>query len=48
MVEQRAGLPFPQIDQPTTTNEIEKDETCEAIVTGWANRRAGLLGETSH
>jgi antirestriction protein ArdC len=39
-VEQCDGLPLPQIDQPATTNEIETDETCEAILTGWTNRPA--------
>jgi antirestriction protein ArdC len=39
-VEQCDGLTLPQIDQPATTNEIETDETCEAIVTGWASRPA--------
>jgi antirestriction protein ArdC len=39
-VEQCDGLTLPQIDQPATNNEIETDETCEAIVTGWANRPA--------
>jgi antirestriction protein ArdC len=45
-VEQCDGLNLPQIDQPATTTEIETDETCEAIVTGWANRPAlHLTGE---
>jgi antirestriction protein ArdC len=39
-VEQCDGLTLPQIDQPGTTNEIETDETCEAIVTEWVNRPA--------
>ena len=39
-VEQCDGLTLPQIDQPATTNEIETDETCEAILTGWVNRPA--------
>ena len=34
-VEQCDGLTLPQIEQPTQPNEIETDETCEAIVTGW-------------
>jgi antirestriction protein ArdC len=37
-VEQCDGLTLPEIDLPTTSIEIETDETCEAIVTGWANR----------
>jgi antirestriction protein ArdC len=37
-VEQCDGLTLPQIDPPETTNDIETDEACEAIVTGWANR----------
>jgi antirestriction protein ArdC len=45
-VEQCDGLTLPQIDQPTTSTQIETDETCEAIVTGWANRPAlHLTGE---
>jgi len=45
-VEQCDGLNLPQIDQPTTSTQIETDETCEAIVTGWANRPAlHLTGE---
>jgi antirestriction protein ArdC len=44
--EQCDGLTLPQIDQLTTSTEIESDETCEAIVTGWANRPAlHLTGE---
>ena len=39
-VEQCDGLTLPQIDQPATADEIETDETCEAIVTGWTNRPA--------
>jgi antirestriction protein ArdC len=37
-VEQCDGLTLPQIEQPTTAPEIDADETCEAIVTGWENR----------
>ena len=37
-VEQCDGLTLPRIDQPATTNDIETDETCEAIVTGWTDR----------
>ena len=39
-VEQCDGLALPQIDQPETSNDVEMDEACEAIVTGWANRPA--------
>jgi antirestriction protein ArdC len=45
-VEQCDGLTLPQIDQLETTNEVETDEACEAIVNGWANRPAlHLTGE---
>jgi antirestriction protein ArdC len=39
-VEQCDGLTLPQIEQPAQANEVETDEACEAIVTGWANRPA--------
>jgi len=39
-VDQCDGLTLPQIEQPAPANEIETDETCEAIVTGWDNRPA--------
>ena len=39
-VEQCEGLTLPQIDQPETSNDVEMDEACEAIVTGWAHRPA--------
>ena len=39
-VEQCDGLTLPEIEQPTTAPEIDEDETCEAIVTGWENRPA--------
>ena len=40
-VEQCDGLALPQIiEQPATALEIDADETCEAIVTGWENRPA--------
>ena len=32
------GLTLPQIEQPTQSNEVEVDETCEAIVSGWCGR----------
>jgi antirestriction protein ArdC len=45
-VEQCDGVTLPQIDQPETINEIETDEACEAIVSGWDNRPAlHLTGE---
>jgi antirestriction protein ArdC len=49
-VEQCNGLTLPQIEQPTTTApEIDADETCEAIVTGWENRPTlHLTTETEH
>jgi antirestriction protein ArdC len=38
-VEQCEGLNVPQFEKPTTTtNTVEQNEACEAIVTGWANR----------
>ena len=37
-VEQCDGLTLPEIEQPTAKGEIETDENCESIVTGWANR----------
>ena len=36
-VEQCDGLTLPEIEEPTAKGEIEKDENCESIVTGWAN-----------
>jgi antirestriction protein ArdC len=39
-VEQCDGLTLPQIEQPAQANEVETDEACEAIMTGWANRPA--------
>ena len=48
-VEQCDGLTLPQIEQPTQPNEVEVDETCEAIVSGWSNRpRLQLTGETEY
>lgn len=47
--EQCDGLTLPQIEQPTQANEVEVDETCEAIVSGWGNRpRLQLASETEH
>jgi antirestriction protein ArdC len=36
-VEQCDGLTLPETDQPTTVPEIDEDEICESIVTGWEN-----------
>jgi antirestriction protein ArdC len=38
--EQCDGLALPEIMQPNAATEINEDETCEAIVTGWENRPA--------
>jgi hypothetical protein len=46
-VEQCDGLMIPQIDWPTTPPEIDEDEICEGIVTGWENRPALHLTSTS-
>jgi antirestriction protein ArdC len=48
-VEQCDGLTLPEIEQPVAKCEIETDENCESIVTGWANRPAlHLTSETEH
>jgi antirestriction protein ArdC len=48
-VEQCDGLTPPQVEQPTQPNEVEVDEICEAIVSGWCNRPNLLLtSETEH
>ncbi len=39
-VEQCDGLMLPEIAQPTETPEVDQDELCESIVTGWENRPA--------
>lgn len=39
-VDQCDGLSLPEIDQTTSAPEIDEDELCEGIVTGWANRPA--------
>jgi antirestriction protein ArdC len=39
-VEQCDGLALPELDQPTNTPDVDQDELCESIVTGWANRPA--------
>jgi antirestriction protein ArdC len=48
-VEQCDGLTLPQIEAPTQPNEVEVDETCEAIVCGWRNRPGlQLTSETEY
>ena len=42
-VEQCDGLTLPEIEQPRTSPEIDEDELCESIVTGWENRPALYL-----
>jgi antirestriction protein ArdC len=37
-IEQCDGLMLPQIEQPTTAPEIDENEVCEGIVTGWEKR----------
>jgi antirestriction protein ArdC len=37
-VEQCNGLNLPEIEQPTTTPEVNEDELCEGIVTAWESR----------
>jgi antirestriction protein ArdC len=37
-VEQCDGLALPQMELPTRPNDVDVDETCEAIVSGWSNR----------
>jgi antirestriction protein ArdC len=37
-VEQCDGLTLPEIEQPANAPEIDEDEVCESIVTGWENR----------
>ena len=39
-VEQCDGLTLPEISQPAIAPEIDEDELCESIVTGWENRPA--------
>jgi antirestriction protein ArdC len=48
-VEQCDGLRLPAIEQPTQPNEVEVNETCEAIVSGWSNRPSlQLTSETQY
>jgi antirestriction protein ArdC len=42
-VEQCDGLTLPEISQPAIAPEIDEDELCESIVTGWENRPALYL-----
>ena len=39
-VEQCDGLTLPEISQPAIAPEVDEDEICESIVTGWENRPA--------
>lgn len=39
-MQQCDGLTLPEIEQTTTAPEIDEDEICEGIVTGWENRPA--------
>jgi antirestriction protein ArdC len=48
-VEQCDGLKLPEIVQPTAAQEIDADDTCEAIVSGWENRPTlHLTSESEH
>jgi antirestriction protein ArdC len=48
-VEQCDGLTLPQIEEPSRLNDVEVDETCEAIVNGWSNRPSlQLTSETEY
>ena len=42
-VEQCDGLTLPEISQPVIAPEIDEDELCESIITGWESRPAFLL-----
>jgi antirestriction protein ArdC len=42
-VEQCDGLTLPEISQPAIAPEIDEDELCESIVTGWESRPALYL-----
>jgi antirestriction protein ArdC len=37
-VEQCDGLTLPEVSQPMPAPEVDEDELCESIVTGWENR----------
>jgi antirestriction protein ArdC len=48
-VEQCDGLMLPEISQPAIAPEIDEDEICESIITGWENRPAlHLNSPTEH
>jgi antirestriction protein ArdC len=42
-VEQCDGLTLPEISQPAIAPEVDEDELCESIVTGWESRPALYL-----
>jgi antirestriction protein ArdC len=42
-VEQCDGLTLPEISQPAIAPEIDEDELCESIITGWESRPALYL-----
>ncbi len=42
-MEQCDGLTLPEISQPTIAPEVDEDELCESIVTGWKSRPALYL-----
>jgi antirestriction protein ArdC len=42
-VEQCDGLTLPEISQPAIAPEVDEDELCESIVTGWKSRPALYL-----
>jgi antirestriction protein ArdC len=42
-VEQCDGLTPPEVSQPAMAPEVDEDELCESIVTGWRNRPAIYL-----
>lgn len=47
-VEQCDGLTPPEISQPTNVPEIDEDEVCESIITGWVNRPALYLNSPEY
>ena len=46
-VEQCDGLTLPEISQPAIAPEVDEDELCESIVTGWKSRPALYLNSPS-
>jgi antirestriction protein ArdC len=46
-VEQCDGLTLPEISQPAIALEVDEDELCESIVTGWKSRPALYLNSPS-